>query len=276
MLGFLLPSILLLARFVNAAVDITTCGQTVPSFDVGWLQADLVCPNPNTADDCLASGTGTPAGVTLQANAVLQMNGHSITGGCFGVAALTGSARRSIAIAGPGTISGAFYGVYFIGRLTISSVTLDGNGAGVVSPRSSTNKSRLFATFVTANNSVGPFDGSGLSAYRIDATSVTTNGNISSGINADARLVANGVTANGNGYGVYSNGRVAIDGLTATNNRYYGVAARRLRLRNATVTGNQSGIDLWTHARPSAVAVTCDHSGSQTTPSIPWGVCAGD
>jgi hypothetical protein len=46
-------------------------------------------------------------------------------------------------------------------------------------------KSRLFASFVTANNSVGPFDGSGLSAYRIEATSVTTNGNISSGIYAD-------------------------------------------------------------------------------------------
>jgi hypothetical protein len=275
MIRFLLPSILLVARLAHAAVSITTCGQTVPSFDVGVLQADLVCPNPNTVDDCLAAA-GPPAGVRLEANAVLQMNGHSITGGCFGVQAFTGSARRSVAIAGPGMITGAFYGVYFVGRLTISFVTLDGNGGGVVSPHSSTNKSRLFATGVSANNSVGPSEGSGLSAYRIDATSVITNGNVSSGLYADARLIANGVTANDNAYGVYSPGGVAVDGLIATNNGLYGVAARRLRLRNATVTGSQSGIDLWTRSRPSTFAVTCDHSGSQTNPSIPWGVCTND
>lgn len=83
------------------------------------------------------------------------------------------------------------------------------------------------------------------------------------------------MTANDNGYGVYSPGRVVIDGLTATNSGTYGVGARRLRLRNSIVTGSGSGIDLWTHSRPSTLAVTCDHSGSQTNPSIPW-VCAND
>jgi hypothetical protein len=189
MLRFLLPSLLLVARLADAAIYITTCGQTVPSFNVGVLLADLVCPNPNTAEGCLASPSASPAGVTLEANAILEMNGHSITGGCFGVRALTDSARRVVGITGPGTISGAFYGVYFIGRLSISYVTLDGNGGGVVSPHASANKSRLFASFVTANNSVGPFDGSGLSAFRVEATSVTTNGNISSGIYADTRLM---------------------------------------------------------------------------------------
>jgi hypothetical protein len=271
----LLPSIVLLAG-VAQAIDITTCGQTVPSFDIGVLQTDLVCPNPNTADGCLASGMGAPAAVDLQANATLQMNGHSITGGCYGVRAFTGSSRRRLAIQGPGLITGAFLGVFFEGRLTISDVTLDGNGAGIVSPDPSTNQSRIFATNVAANSSVGPIDGSGISAYRIDATSVTANGNVSAGIYAASRLRANGVTANDDAYGLYSPGKVAIDGLTATNSTYYGVAACRLRLRTSTVTGSQSGIDLWTRSRPSTTAVTCDHSGSQTNPPIPWGVCAGD
>lgn len=274
MLRVLLPSILLLTN-VAFALDITTCGQTVSSFEVGVLQADLVCPNPNTADGCLAA-TGAPAGVELQERATLQLNGHTITGGCFGVHAFLASARRPVAIQGPGLITGAFYGVFFAGRLTISDVTLDANGAGIVSPHAATNHSRIFATNVTANGSTGPFEGSGITAYRIDATSVTANGNVSAGITADSRLKATGVIANDNAYGVYSNGKVAIDGLTATNSTYYGVAARRLRLRNSTVTGSQSGIDLWTRSRPSTLAVTCDHSGSQTNPSIPWGVCALD
>ena len=274
MLRILLPSILLLARFAHA-LDITSCGQTVPSFEVGVLQADLVCPNPNTADDCLAP-TGPPTGVTLEANATLQLNGHSITGGCFGVSALMDSLRDRIAIQGPGLITGAFYGVYFIGRLTVSDLTLDGNGGGIISPHVSTNHSRLSVTNVTANGSVGPFEGSGIAAYRIEATSVTANGNVNAGIVAVSRLRGNAITTDGNAYGVYSLRTVAIEGLTATNNTYYGAAARRLRLRTGSVTGSQSGIDLWTRSRPSIVDVTCDHSGSQTNPSISWGVCAGD
>jgi hypothetical protein len=272
MIRILLPSIVLLAR-VASAIDITTCGQTVPSFDVGMLQADLVCPNPNTSEGCIASGMGAPAAVDLQANATLQMNGHSITGGCFGVRAFTDSSRRRVAIQGPGLITGAFVGVFFRGRLTISDVTLDGNGGGIVSPDPSTNKSRIFATNVAANNSGGPVEGIGITAYRIDATSVTASGNVT-GLYAFSRLRANGVTANDNAYGVYSPGKVAIDGLTATNSTYYGVAARRLRLRTSTVTGSQ--VDLWTQSRPSVTAVTCDTSGSQTNPPIPWGVCAKD
>jgi hypothetical protein len=66
-------------------------------------------------------------------------------------------------------------------------------------------------------------------------------------------VIANDVTANDNGHGVYSPGRVAIDGLTATNKAVYGVGARRLRLRNSIVTGSGSGIDLWTRSRPSTL-----------------------
>lgn len=275
MLRSLLPTLLVFVGVAHA-LDITTCDQTVPSAQVGVLQADLVCPNPNTLDDCIGAGDGAPAAVRLAANATLQMNGHSITGGCFGVRSFTGGARNRIAIQGPGSISGAFYGVFFEGRLTISDVTLDANQGGVIAADPPTTKSRITATNVTANDSTGPWEGSGISAYRIDATSVTVNGNATSGIIATARLTAKGVTADGNGNGLYSHGKIRAEDVTATNSLQYGVAARRLRLRTATVTGSQSGIDLWTQSRPSTFAVTCDHSGSQSTPSIPWGVCASD
>src|SRR5437867_979213 len=65
MLRVLLPSLFLLASSAYA-LDITTCGQTVPSFDVGVLQTDLVCPNPNTGEGCLAGGMGDPAAIDLQ------------------------------------------------------------------------------------------------------------------------------------------------------------------------------------------------------------------
>lgn len=274
MLRILLPSVLLLASVAHA-LDVTSCGQTVPSFDTGILQTDLVCPNPNTGDDCLAA-TGAPAGVDLQANATLQLNGHTITGGCFGVRALLATSKRPASIQGPGLITGSFFGIFFIGRLTISDVTLDANGAGVVSPGSSTNHSRLIATNVVANNSVGPFEGSGLSAYRIDATSVTTNGNVSAGISVESRLRATNVQSNNNGHGVFGLNKIRIDGLTATNNVYNGVFCRKLRLLNATVTGSQSGVDLNTRSRPSLTNVTCDHSSFWSSTPIPWGVCAGD
>ena len=275
MLRVLLPSLFLLASSAHA-LDITTCGQTVPSFDVGVLQTDLVCPNPNTGEGCLAGGMGDPAAVDLQADATLQLNGHTITGGCFGVRAITDSPKRRLTIQGPGHITGAFYGVFFVGKLTVDDLTLDGNGAGIVSADAPDVRSRLIVTNVVANGSNGVYDASGIVAYRIDATSVTANGNASAGIFATGRLKASAVTTNDNGNGIYSFGKVVVDGLTATNNTSYGVAARRLRLLNATVTGSQSGIDLWTRSRPSTVNVTCDHSGSQTNPPIPWGVCAGD
>ena len=49
------------------ALDITACGATVPPGETGVLQADLLC-------------SGEYAGVTLENQATLDMNGHSIRG----------------------------------------------------------------------------------------------------------------------------------------------------------------------------------------------------
>jgi len=53
------------------AVDISSCGQTVPPGAVGVLQADVACPSV--------------VGVHLGLGATLDMNGHAITAGSVGV-----------------------------------------------------------------------------------------------------------------------------------------------------------------------------------------------
>ena len=79
----------LLLRAADAAVDITACGQSVPDFDTGTLQADLDCVAPgwclgspstpcHTVSDCGLAPCVVGA-VRLVRQATLQMNGHSIT-----------------------------------------------------------------------------------------------------------------------------------------------------------------------------------------------------
>ena len=76
---------LLLTGGPAAAVDVTACGQQVPSRDEGSLVADLDC-------------SGGVA-ILLGERATLLMNGHAVVGqvGCAG----------SCTIIGPGDVSGA-------------------------------------------------------------------------------------------------------------------------------------------------------------------------
>src|SRR5262245_39427964 len=69
LLAFMLP---IATASVVRALDITTCGATVPPNEIGVLQADLVC-------------TGGYA-VELQAGATLDLNAHTVTYGGGGAA----------------------------------------------------------------------------------------------------------------------------------------------------------------------------------------------
>src|SRR5262245_10598616 len=113
-----LVSVFALARSA-AAVDITTCGQSVGDADTAILQADLDCPgqpvgclHPGgndvevacTSDDiCNAVLDPCANGaVLLGAGAVLQLNGHTITG-----AGVLCSAAGTCTVTGPGSIVSA-------------------------------------------------------------------------------------------------------------------------------------------------------------------------
>src|SRR5690349_652599 len=87
------------------AMDITSCGTTVPAGDVGVLQADLAC-----------TGQRVPAAVTLLNKATLQMNSHAIANGdvlC---------SKSHCTVVGPGEIGG---GCVLVERaLKISDVSI--------------------------------------------------------------------------------------------------------------------------------------------------------
>src|SRR5690349_74596 len=106
----------LLIAFLSLAVvpaasgmDITTCEAIVPRGETGVLQTDLDCGlPPDPQQDCIFG----PAAVRLLHRAVLQMNGHSITGAPVGV--ICGDSvhtHQKCEIDGPGEIFGGTCGV---------------------------------------------------------------------------------------------------------------------------------------------------------------------
>src|SRR5262249_62239236 len=77
------------------ASDITQCGQTVSTGDVGVMMVDLVCPSMSA--------------VRVSNGATLELNGHSISApGASAVAAEfapvpAGLPRHKVSVVGPGT-----------------------------------------------------------------------------------------------------------------------------------------------------------------------------
>ncbi len=90
------------------ALDVVTCGQTVPTGEVGVLQADL---------------TGCVDGVVLANSAVLEMAGHAISASHLGVQCI----GSHCAVHGPGDISGAavgIWGFYPTGKVEVAGVDI--------------------------------------------------------------------------------------------------------------------------------------------------------
>src|SRR5689334_23011134 len=90
---WVLAAVTLLLPCSVFALDVTTCGQTVPTGDVGVLQADL--------SECVD-------GVVLADRAVLDMAGHAISASHLGVQCIA----PRCAVHGPGDISGAVVGIW--------------------------------------------------------------------------------------------------------------------------------------------------------------------
>jgi hypothetical protein len=256
------------------ALDITTCGQSVPDEDTGVLQADLDC-----------SADPTEAAVTLGKSSTLDMNGHAIIARV--VAVTCGSDARApsctirghgVAPSGVGDISGGAGIVGAPRRVTVSDVTVhDVAGGGIVVNQSliATNVTVLRAGWtgisankkLTATNVVASDNASfGIDSPRIRGTTVTANGNTFSGVSG-RRCIITGLVANGNGLNPYSTGAGA------------GVQAVRATLLDSTLTGNAIDgvpVDVETFGRPRLAGTTCDHSRQHGDPSRSWGVCQLD
>jgi len=309
-----------------AQVEVTECRQVVPRGQTGVLMADLECPTEadgyygyciltpevpcDTSDDCPSGdlGCSPPTGVTLDDRATLDLNGHTISGGSFGVWVFRGRIR------GPGQIVAGDQGyvsarVLFGKRLEISDVTVDGGNSGIYNGGSG----RLYATNVTANNaleigiSTGTLKGSnitangngvaGINAWRVrDSTNITANFNGGGswgggdGIYAVRTIVATHVETKGNtgrGVGVYGTAR--LTGLVSMNNGGPGFESQgHVMLLDSTLSGNDTsggGIDILSRRQPRSTNTTCSRSEriicepgswgcSRTGES--WGVCSLD
>jgi hypothetical protein len=234
-LGFLIG----FGAAVASALDITTCEQTVPTFEVATLQADLSCIGP-------------AAGVYLGHRATLELNGHVLSSDsvAFGAVKCMGWCT----VNGPGGITGSGYGVVFDKRLHITGVDVHHNLIGILPNGSG---SRTIARDVILRSNIGEGYFGSESVFRGVNVSVHDNGDFGLGDKV-IRLVDSDVTNNA-APGIAGE-RVAVRGSTITGN-----------------DGLGAGVDLLAFRRPRVVDSTCGKS-QQTgqPPGTTWGVCTND
>jgi hypothetical protein len=243
------------------ALDITSCNTIVPAGATGTLQADLSC---------------TGAGVTLEKNAKLELNGHVITATGTCVEASAGGT-----VHGPGELSGCGTGILSSGQraVRISEVNIhDGVGDGLESQ--GVGVWAFLARVEATNVAVNDNGNSGMMVHVLKATHVTASGNKHYGITED-RGTGEDVTLDGNGtVGLVYGTRGSFKGLVATNNgspnfSSGGLSGNRLVLRDSTVTGN-AHFDISGFKKPVLIDTTCGTSIGGPNPNGSWGVCSSD
>lgn len=249
-----------------AAIDITTCGQTVPAAQVGVLQAPLVCD------------TSEAPAVTLEHRATLSMNGHSITVSGWPAAYCTGRActvdggdGAPGAITGLGTAGFGISGSLDNRRIKVRNVRIE----DVVYACIFNDVAVLIAEDVEVEN-CGEY---GIRFRKAKLTNVAVSGS-DYGIMTSKGVTGVGIdTSNNVFWGVSGGGfsSVRARGLTAMNNGTMGVFARRVSLRDSMLSGNGFA-DVAAIRRPRLRDTICGVSGSsQHFPgSLNWGVCSLD
>lgn len=261
-----------------AALDITECGQVIPSRETGVLQADLDCPPtpafcihdpsiPCTSNADCPRFSCVSAAVIVGRRATLELNGHSLRGG--GLA--TVGCARNCTVVGPGAIENGIgegfpIAIYAVTRAWISDLVIEGGFAGIFGDATRVGR-RIDVNDVAINDT---FAYGIFGFHKVVAKNVTANGSGNFGI-AGGRLIGDNITTNGNSRGI-GVGRARITNLTALNNLHTGVGAVRLVLKDATATGNGT-YDVVSQRRPRVTNVTCGKSSGN---SGPWGFCQND
>jgi hypothetical protein len=221
--------VLLAGTRVATAVDVTECGQVIPSGQVAELKSDLGC----------AVGPTFPLsarGVRLQSGSTLQMNGFRISGDGTGAGVECLAGRCTIE--GPGEIRGFFAGVNCGGcRVVARDVVVRENEEGIYVPLSGS----LVADGVVANDNVG----SGIWAQTIRGTDIEASRNGRNGVSANARLRIRRLEATANGQSGFRAG------------------STRSRLVDSTVTDNDvsgNGFDVVATGTVRLVRTMCGKS----------------
>jgi hypothetical protein len=293
-------ALLLLATPVFA-VDIVTCGQIVPPSETGVLVADLDC-----------SASAEPFSVTLRSEAILDLNGHTLTGPPAGEDSSSAAAVRCDPAEETCVSSRCVnYCVDSNKPCTVTSSTGMGTivgSTGIVADRS----------LVAGNLHVTAANTGIILGYRgrLRATNLLLDGDASVSIRAvplslcadvykGGKLALENVTVSGGGVMVAYQGKITARDLliqdnatggisterltltraTVRDNGGIGVLADRMRLSDSEVTGNLylgSPMDVATGGggqMPSLRDTTCDRSGKfnyNFDYAGTWGICAGD
>lgn len=247
------------------AIDIATCGITVPRNEVGVIQADMSC--------------GGAFVVALDHGATLDLNGHAISLANAGyIQAVVRCNDRRCTVGGAGTITctnvpgGYITGVGMSrgGRLDIRDVTIQNCDQGIWDTGTIGARTRVYATDLSVFGS----SYNGIEAEKLVGTNIVSNGNGFSGLAVEQVLGTN-ITVAGNGAlpplhsGITSfNGTVKVTQLNAFDNAQHGVEAKKVVLTSSTLTGNGFA-DISSKRLPRLTTTTCGTSNG-------WGVCAND
>jgi hypothetical protein len=278
--------VLLMHRGVMA-LDVTSCGTTVPAGEVGELVADLDCTNGpgHCADDpaisCSSAGGGfvdcpnsgcITYGVHLAPSATLDMNGHTISGGDYGVLC------RDFGCAvdgGGGTIANEEFSAIWLfggGRLTVSHLTIHDTKRGSIVLAFFASK--LVLRDVTSYNSAGI--GTNVD---IDATDVSVAGSPPGGCGFGGSLQGGKLRASNVQANYVSGTRLKARNLTVDADCAQGIRIDgKATLIGSSITGAQQ-VDVLTAKRPHLAHTTCGTSAqllADGSVGPTWGVCAGD
>lgn len=263
----------LLALFLSAgisyaAIDITTCGQTVPPGTLGVVQTDLVCPD-------------TIQTVSLGSGATLDLNGHVLTATGLGNV-IDVHSRGGHTVRGPGQLVNITIscGVGFDYARSVSIQDLD-----IVS---------------TSYGGIDCLDQDAYQDNRLRVRNVNISGSSTFGITGQhvrvsdvsisgADLIALwATTLRGKRLSIVGNAAAAIarDGYARSvslsesqiEDNGDGIAAVRVLLRDTTVTGNgvPNGFDISSFRPPRLLGTsTCD-SSLNVYGQASWGICSND
>lgn len=274
--GLALIVVVIISVHPAAAVDVTTCGQTLPERSVGVLTGDLVC----------APGE---RGVTLGANSTLDLNGYDIVAP-DGWAVWCEPSRRCTLIGNGGEIRDANAGVYIQNRsrLLMSDVTVRDCEVGVLAEdwHNGKNgaKAHLTNVLVTGSSS------SAIRVGRVQLQNVALVDNPGGGLTSSwiGKVKAKGLTVSGNATSANCQ-QFGCEGVEAgtftgkdvvlTDNAGVGIRSKWVRLADSTVTGNiraGSAVDILSYQLPRLLRVICDRAADAANPGNDWGVCRYD
>ena len=255
-----------LAASTVHAFDVTSCGQTVPAKETGFLIADLSCP--------------AGVGVHLADKATLDLNGHALAATGGSAIVCDGKKCRVLSSTfGPGDVSGdadvdCISMAAARGKMELQNVTVHDCRTCVETDPVGAHGygARLTATNVTVDGCTGP----GISATKVDATglSVSHAGDIA--LWAEMVLRGDGIDVSKNtGRGIFAVS-IRADNVVANDNASDGVESfGRIRIRGGQMLNN-GGWDVV--ARGAKVEnVTCGRSyelGSDPVTAL--GICAND